>query len=95
MHKYIDLTVEAYEEYLKISFSVEGVLLNSIMDIHGSAAEGRADPNWMTVDVRGGAVKIFHSVEVIDEWPLDGRIIETCVRIWSFWICALYVSKLS
>ena len=36
-------------------------------------------------DVRGGVVKIFHFAEVINEWPLIGRIIETSVRIWSFW----------
>ena len=30
MYKYIDLTVEVYEEYFEISFSGDGVLLNSI-----------------------------------------------------------------
>ena len=64
MHKYIDLTVEAYEEYFKISFSGEGVLLNSIMDIHGSTEERGTDKNPMAVDVRGGAVKIFHFAEL-------------------------------
>ena len=40
----------------KYHFSGERVLLNSIMDIHYSAAEGGADQNWMAVHVRGGAV---------------------------------------
>ena len=65
-YKYIDFTVEAYEEYFKIFFSGEGVLLNSIMDIHCSTAEEGADQNRMAVDVRGGAVKIFHFDEVIN-----------------------------
>ena len=43
-YKYIDFTVEAYEEYFKIFFSGEGVLLNSIMDIHCSTARGRGRP---------------------------------------------------
>ena len=43
----------------KYCFLGEGVLLNSIMDIHCSTAEGGADQNWMDVDVRGGAVKFF------------------------------------
>ena len=67
MYKYIDLTVEAYEEYFEISFSGEGVLLNSIMDIHGSTAGGGADQNRMAVDLRGGEDKIFQFAEVINE----------------------------
>ena len=67
MYKYIDLTLEAYEEYFEISFSGEGVLLNSIMDIHCSTAGGGADQNWMAVNVRGGADKIFQFAEVINE----------------------------
>ena len=43
----------------KYRFLGEGVLLNSIMDIHCSTAEGGTDQNWMAVDVRGGAVKFF------------------------------------
>ena len=35
--------------------------------------------------MRGRAVKNFHFVEVINEWPLNGKIIETRARIWSFW----------
>ena len=69
----------------KYHFSGEGVLPNSVMDIHCSTAEGGADQNRIAVDVRGGAVKIFHFAEDINEWPLNGRIIETRVRIWSFW----------
>ena len=67
MYKYIDLTVEAYEEYFEISFSGEEVLLNSLSDIHCITAEGGADQNRMAVDVRGGAVRIFHFAEVINE----------------------------
>ena len=37
------------------------------MDIHCCPAEGGADQNRMTVDVRGGAVEIFHFAEVINE----------------------------
>ena len=44
----------------KYNFQGEGVLLNSIMDIHGSNAKGGADQSWMAVDVRRGVVKIFH-----------------------------------
>ena len=40
----------------KYHFSGERVLLNSIMDIHYSTAEGGADQNRMAVHVRGGAV---------------------------------------
>ena len=43
MCKYIDLTVEAYEEYFEMSFSGERVLLNLVKDIHCSTAEGGAD----------------------------------------------------
>ena len=68
MYKYINLTVEAYEEHFKISFFfVERVLLNSIMNIHCSTAEGGADQNRMAVDVRAGAVKMFHFAEVINK----------------------------
>ena len=51
----------------KYHFSSEGVLLNSVMDIHCSTSEGGEDQNWMAVDVRGGAVKSFHFAEVISE----------------------------
>ena len=51
----------------KYHFSGEGVLLNSIMVIHCSKAEGGADQNRMAVDERGRAVKNFHFVEVINE----------------------------
>ena len=44
-----------------------GVLLNSIMDIHCSTAEGEANQNWMAADVTGGEVKIFHFAGVINE----------------------------
>ena len=56
-----------YEEYFEISFSSEEVLLNSITDIYCSATKGGADQNRMTVDVRVGAVKIFHFAEVLNE----------------------------
>ena len=81
MYKYVHLTVEAYEEYFKISFFGEGVLLNSIMDIHFSIAETGAGQHRMAADVRGGTVKMFHFAVVINELPLNGRIIETRVRI--------------
>ena len=64
------------------------------MDIHYSTTEGGANQNWMDVDVKGAAFKTFHFKEVVNEWPQNGRIIETPVRIWSFWFYALYVSKL-
>ena len=51
----------------KHHFSGGGVLLNSILDIHCSTAEGGADKNRMAVDVRGGVVKIFHYAEIINE----------------------------
>ena len=44
-----------------------GVLLSSILDIHGSAVEEETDQNWMAVDVRGGPFKIFDTAEVINE----------------------------
>ena len=79
----------------KYHFSDEEVPLNLIMDIHCSTAEGGADQNRMAVDVRGGTVKIFHFAEVINKWPLNGRIVEIRVRIWSFWIAfCMYQSYL-
>ena len=51
------------------------------MDIHCSKADGRAVQNRMAIDVSGGAVKNFYFAEVINEWPLNGRIIETRVSI--------------
>ena len=51
----------------KYHFLSEGVLLNSIMDIHFSKAERGADQNRMGVNVRGGAVTIFYFAEVINE----------------------------
>ena len=47
-------------------------------------SRGRGTQNWMTVDLRERAVEIFHFAEVINEWPLNRRITETRVRIWSF-----------
>ena len=46
----------------KDRFSGEGVLLNSIMEIHCSTAEGKADQNQMAVDVKGGAIKFFFTL---------------------------------
>ena len=87
MYKYIDIS--------KYRFSGRGVLLNSIMDIHCCTAEGGADQNRMVVDVRGGLVKRFHFVDVINGWSLNGKIIETRVRIWSFWFAhCMYQSYL-
>ena len=40
----------------KCHFSDERFLLNSIMDIHYSTAEGGGDQNRMPVYVKGGAV---------------------------------------
>ena len=83
----------------KYHFPDEGVLLNSIMDIMD-----------MAVGVRGGAVKIFHFKEVMNE-VLEVMIsrgndhLEVMTSKWKdyrnsckdlkFLICALYVSKLS
>ena len=39
----------------------------------------------MAVDVRVGAVKIFNFAGVINEWLLNGRIIENRLSIWRFW----------
>ena len=68
----------------KYNFSGEGVLLRSFMDIDCSTVEGEADQNRMNVDVGRGEIKVFHFAEVINELPLNGRLIETRVRIWSF-----------
>ena len=53
-------------EYFQI-FSDEGVLLNSFVEIHCSAAEEGLDQNRMAVNVMGVAVKVFHFVEVTNE----------------------------
>lgn len=47
MCKYIDLTVETYEEYFEISISGEGILLNSIMDIYCSTAQEVSDSTFI------------------------------------------------
>ena len=64
MSKFIDHTVEAYEEYFEISFFG---LLNSIIDIPCSTAEGRTDQNCMAVDIKGEAFKSFHFAKIINE----------------------------
>ena len=51
----------------KYHFSGDGVLLNSIIDIHCTTAEGGTDQNWIVIDKRGGAVQIFHFTGVINE----------------------------
>ena len=51
----------------KHHFSGERVLLNLVLDIHCSTAEGEPDQNWMAVYVKEEAVKIFHFGEVINE----------------------------
>ena len=51
----------------KHHFSGGIILLNSIMGTHFSTAERRAGQNRMVVDVREGAVKIFHFADVINE----------------------------
>ena len=61
-----------------------------ISGTHYNTAEGGADQNQMVLDVREGAVKIFHFAEFINEWPLKGRIMETRVKN-----CTLYIWKLS
>ena len=71
----------------KHHFSGGGVLLNSIMDLHCSATEGGADQNQMTVDVRGGAVKVFHFAEVINKCSLNGRIAE--IRVFELRIVCI------
>ena len=62
VYNYIDITVEAYEEYFKTSFFKVDESY-----IHCSTTEGGADQNRMAVDVRGAAVKTFHFAEVINE----------------------------
>ena len=65
---YVDLTdMKLMRNNSKYHFSSEGVLVNSIMDIHCSTVEGRAEQSRIAVDVRGGAVKTFHFEEVINE----------------------------
>ena len=44
---------------LKYHFSGQGVLLNSITDIHYSTAKGGADQSRMAVDMRGWWSKFF------------------------------------
>ena len=68
----------------KYHFLGEGVLLNPIMGIHCSTAGRGACRGWMVVDVRGGAIKIFHFPGVINEWTLNGGITQTRIGIWSF-----------
>ena len=68
----------------KLHFSGGRVILNSVMDIHYSTEKGGADQNRMTVDVREWAFKTFYFVEIINEWSLNRRIIETHVSTWSF-----------
>ena len=56
----IDLTVEAYGEYLRALFFWGWVVfLRSMMEIRSIAAEGEADQNRMCVDVTGWVIKIF------------------------------------
>ena len=70
----------------------EGVLLNSIMNIHCSTAEWGADQKRMAIDVRGGAVKLFHFSEIINEWLLNESITEIRVRFSNFFDLLMYVS---
>ena len=51
----------------KYHFLGRGVLLNSIIDIHYSKAEGGADQNCMAVDIKGEAFKSFDFAKVINE----------------------------
>ena len=68
MFKYIDLTVEALEEHFKTSFfACVCVCVGGGGGTHYNTAEGGADQNRMVLDVREGAVKIFHFAEVINE----------------------------
>ena len=97
MYKYTDLTVEVYDGYCisKHHFSGGGFILNSIMDIHCSTAEGGADKNRTAVDVRGGVVRILHFAEVINELPPKWKDYRNPCKNLKFLMCALYVSKLS
>ena len=89
MHKYIDLTVEAYEENFEISFSSKGVFLNSIMAIHCSTLKGQTKS-----DVKGGVVKIFCFVGYKWMTPKWEDYRNPCKDL-KFLICVLYISKLS
>ena len=74
MCKYIDLAVEASEEYFETSFFGWG------SPSEFNIGHSLADQNWMAVNVRGGAVQSFHFAEVINEFPLSERIIETILE---------------
>ena len=84
VYKYIDLAVEAYEEYFEILFFRWGSAFGFNYRRSLWHSRRRAYQNWIIVDVSGRTVKIFQFAKVINEWPLNGRIIETGVRISSF-----------
>ena len=67
MCKYIDLAVEASEEYFETSFFGWG------SPSEFNIGHSLADQNWMAVNARGGAVKSFH-------FALSERIIETILE---------------
>ena len=71
MFKCIDLTVEALEEHFKTSFFARVCVCVCVGGggggTHYNTAEGEADQNQMVLDVREGAVKIFHFAEFINE----------------------------
>ena len=46
----------------------------------------------MAVDVREGAVKLFHFAEIINEWLLNESITEIRVRFSNFFDLLMYVS---
>ena len=60
MYKYIDLNVEACEEYFETSFFGWGSLSEF------NHEHSLADQNRMAVNMRGRAVKSFHFAEVIN-----------------------------
>ena len=51
----------------KYHFLSRGVLLNSVIDIHCSTAEGGTDQNCMTADIKREAFKSFDLAKVINE----------------------------
>ena len=72
MYKYLDLPVEVYEEYFETLF-----FRFYFSDIHCSERKGGVDQNRMAKDVKGGEVEIFDFADVINEWPLNERLVET------------------
>ena len=91
----IDLTVEAYGEYLRALFFWRWVVfLRSMMEIRSIAAEGEADQNRMCVDVTGWVIKFLPCRRHKWMTPKWKNYRNLCKNL-KLLIYALYVSKLS